>query len=494
MNARMIQRMRRTAIAALAALLFGNSIVLAANGAGAPLAPIQLSPERRQLIGLTFATVREKDVTDRLEATSLVEPDEQLEGYVQTRFSGWIEKVFANQTYQYVRKGEPLFTIYSPELVSTQQEYLLALKAKERTAGSDVAGVVEGADSLLDAAAERLRLWGVSARAIERLRRQRKVRHALEFDSPLSGYIIERNALPNLFVQPETRLYTIADLSRIWVYVAVFQNEAGKVRIGDPAMVSVDAYPGETFEGRVDFIWPQIDPATRTIRVRCNFDNRTGRLMPGMFAGVTLKLPMGRHLAIPDTGVLRTGTRNVVFVDRCEGYLTPREVELGPHAGNEFVVLEGLRAGDRIVSSANFLIDSESQLQAAIGTFVPPPPGAGGQTALSEAARTRATIELTTDPAAPRRGRNTVRVLLRDAQGRPLSGAEVSITFFMPAMPAMGMAAMRSQATAADQGSGNYTAQIELESGGTWQVTIRATKGGQEVAAKQLNLQATGGM
>ena len=246
------------------------------------------------MIGLKFATVVRKDVSDRLETTGTIETDERLQGYVQTRFAGWIEKVFANQTYQYVRRGQPLFTIYSPDLVSTENEYLLAVEARKRVSDSSVDDVTADASSLVDSAAERLKLWGVSPREIARLERERTVRRAVEIDSPMSGYIVERKALPNMYVQPETRLFTIADLSRVWIYAAVFQNEIGKVRIGDPATVTVDAYPGTNFDGRVDFIWPQIDPTTRTAKVRCEFDNRKGKLMPGMFAHVALRSADGR--------------------------------------------------------------------------------------------------------------------------------------------------------------------------------------------------------
>jgi multidrug efflux pump subunit AcrA (membrane-fusion protein) len=329
------------------------------------------------LIGLKFATVVRKDVSDHLETIGNIEADERLQGYVQTRFAGWIEQVFANSTYQYVRRGQPLFTIYSPDLVSTENEYLLAIDARKRVSNSSVPDVTSDASSLVDSAAERLKLWGVSPREIARLERERTVRRAVEIDSPMSGYIVERNALPNMYVQPDTRLFTMTDLSKVWIYAAVFQDEIGKVRPGDSATVTVDAYPGTNFDGRVDFIEPRIDPMTRTARVRCEFNNPKGQLLPGMFAHVALQLPMGEQTVIPDSAVLRTGTHNVAFVDRGDGYLAPAEVELGPHVGDQFIVLKGLSGGQQIVSSANFLIDSESQLQAAAGAFVPPPPGVG---------------------------------------------------------------------------------------------------------------------
>src|SRR6201993_633685 len=362
-------------VGALAFFLFLSAPM--AFGADSQLAPMRIAPERRQLVGLKFATVARRDVNDRLETTGNIETDERLQGYVQTRFAGWIEQVFANSTYQYVRRGQPLFTIYSPDLVSTESEYLLAIDARKRVKDSSIGDVTTDASSLVDSAAERLKLWGVSPREIARLERERTVRHAVEIDSPMSGYIVERNALPNMYVQPDTRLFTITDLSKVWIYAAMFQDEIGKVRPGDPATVTVDAYPGASFDGRVDFIQPQIDPMTRTARVRCEFNNPKGQLLPGMFARVALDLPMGEQTVIPDTAVLRAGRHSVPFIDRKDGYLTPAEIELGQHVSDQFIVLRGLSPGQQVVSSANFLVDSESQLQAAAGAFLPPPSGGG---------------------------------------------------------------------------------------------------------------------
>jgi multidrug efflux pump subunit AcrA (membrane-fusion protein) len=479
-------------------LLLGFVLFLAAStvfAADSQLAPIRITPERRQLIGLKFATVVRKNVSDRLETTGTIEADERLQGYVQTRFAGWIERVFANSNYQYVHRGQPLFTIYSPDLESTENEYLLALDARKRVSDSSVGDVTTDASSLVDSAAERLKLWGVAPREIARLERERTVRYAVEIDSPMSGYIVERNALPNQYVQPDTRLFTITDLSKVWIYAAVFQDEIGKVRPGDAATVTVDAYPGAYFDGRVDFIQPQIDPMTRTVRVRCKFSNPKGQLLLGMFARIVLDLTLGEQTVIPDTAVLRTGAHNVTFVDRGDGYLTPIEVELGSHVGDDFIVLKGLAQGQQIVSSANFLIDSESQLQAAAGAFVPPPPGVGAN-AVGQASEAipQASIEFTSDPNPLMRGHNKVSVTLRDAKGAPISGAQVTVSFYMAAMPAMGMAAMHAQGTADDQGDGRYSTNIELPSGGTWSLTIAASKGGNTIATKQVDVSASGSM
>jgi RND family efflux transporter MFP subunit len=455
-----------------------------------PLAPVQFSVERLQSIGVKFGVVERKPVQDEIRATGTVAIDETRLSYVQTRISGHIEKVFADATYQYVRKGQRLFTIHSPELVVAEREYLLAKQNAKNLSQSTIPGVAEGVASLLDSSKERLEQWKVPQGEIARLLSTGQVADAIEIDSPVSGYITERNALPNLTVQPDTRLYTIADLSTVWVFAHVFQNDLGRVRVGAPTALTVDSYPGRVFRGRVDFIYPEVDATTRTARVRLVFSNPHLTLTPGMYVNVDLQVPLGNQLVIPVSGVLQSGTRQIVFVDRGSGYLEPRDVQLGPQAGDQYIVLKGLKAGERIVTSANFLIDSESQLQAAIGSFVPPPPGAGAASAINTP---QANVELSSDPAPPHKGGNVFRVKLTDANGAPISRAEVSVTFFMPAMPAMGMAAIRTPVTLSDKGKGLYEGSGQLESGGTWQVTILAKKNGQLLATKQLSINAEGG-
>lgn len=461
--------------------------------AEAPLVPVQLSPQRLQSIGAKTGVVEMKSIHDEIRATGNVEVDEERLSYVQVRFPGWIQKVFVNATYLYVRKGERLFTVYSPDLVSTQEEYLLARQNGGLLAQSSVPGVATSAASLVNAAEERLKQWGIPQAEIAQLKSTGKVRRELEIDSPVSGYITERNALPNMYVQPESRLYTIADLSTIWVNAEVNQNDIGRLKPGDPANVTVDAYPGRTFTGRLDSILPQVDLSTRTVRTRLVFSNPGLALKPGMFVNLNLDIPLGRQLVVPTTGVFQSGTRQIAFIDRGEGNIEPREVQLGAQVGDDYVVLKGLREGDKIITSANFLIDSESQLQAAMGSFVPPPPGAGAAAAIN-APLNAATIDFSTDPSPPHKGGNIFRVKLTGSDGDPLAGAQVTLTFFMPAMPAMGMGAMKVVSNLSDKGSGLYEGRGELGSGGTWQVTVVAQKNGQALANKKLRVDAEGGM
>ena len=328
-----------------------------------------------------------------------------------------------------MHKGERLFTIYSPDLVSNEQEYLMARQNQKAFApdmhmGSTASNPAP-ADNMAEreggwlhqAAEERLRQFGVPEQAIANLEKTGEVQRNITIDSPVSGYIMERNALPNAYVQPDTKLYTIADLSTVWVYANVFQVAVGQLRPGDSAQVTVDAYPGRNFYGRIDQILPQVDLATRTVRVRLVFRNPGLLLKPGMYVNVKTRVPLGRHLVIPASAVLESGQQAIAFVDHGQGYLEPRTIQIGPKIDDSVVVLSGLKAGERVVSSANFLVDSEAQLQAAQSGFEPPPPPPSQGTGNIPAAQMQ--IDLKTQPEPPRKGANTLHVMLTGVDGKP---------------------------------------------------------------------------
>jgi Cu(I)/Ag(I) efflux system membrane fusion protein/cobalt-zinc-cadmium efflux system membrane fusion protein len=456
------------------------------------LQPVQLSPQRLASIGVQTGAVVERSASQDIRSVGNVVVDERRLSTVQVRFAGWIRKVYVDATYDAAKRGQPLFTIYSPDLVTTEREYLVAKKNRDAVASSPVAGVATGAQAILDASVARLRQWELPQREIDRLESTGEARDEIEVDSPASGYITQRNVLPNMYVQPQTDLYTIADLSSVWVIGDFFQEDIGRFKPGQAATITTDTYPGRVFRGRVDQIYPQIDTTTRTGKVRFALPNPDLKLLPGMFVNVAATIPMGRALVVPASAVLHSGLRDIVFVDHGSGYLEPRQVDVGARVGDDVVARNGLHAGEHVVTSANFLVDSESQLQAATGSFAAPPPGAGAAASLNTAAG--ATLTFTTDPSPPKKGADTIRVWLKDGSGAPLGGAKVTVTFFMPAMPAMGMAAMRETADLVAGAGGTYTGQITLGSGGTWQVTVVAEKDGRTIAQQQASLTATGGM
>jgi Cu(I)/Ag(I) efflux system membrane fusion protein/cobalt-zinc-cadmium efflux system membrane fusion protein len=447
-----------------------------------------------QSIGVQTGEVRYQPMSEQIRFFGSVQADERRMAYVQTRFPGWIRKLHANATGDFVRRGQPLFTIYSPDLVATEQEYLIAKKNQADLQRSSVAGVASGAASLFSAARDRLLQWEVPPGEIAKLDETGKVITDLTINSPVSGYITEKTALPNMYVQPDSHLYTVSDLSDVWVLAQVFQSDAGKIKPGDHAEVSVDAYPGRVFSGRVDYLLPQVDAATRTLPVRLVIPNPGLKLRPGMYVNVRLDLPLGRQLVVPGSAVFHSGSRNLVFAYRDQGNIEPREVELGSRVGDEQVVTKGVRAGEQIVVSANFLIDSEAQLEAAAGAFVPPQAGAGAAVAINAPAPAETTVELTTEPSPPRKGSNAIGVRLASNDGKPVTGAEVTVTFFMPAMQDMGMAAIKTAVQATEKGGGRYEGNVSLGSAGTWQVTVTATGNGHVIVSKHLALNATGGM
>ena len=459
----------------------------------AAFAPVELSPERMQSIGVKTGTVDWKSITDEIRATGTVEIDERLLSYIQVRYSGYVRKVFANATYQFVRKGDPLFTIYSPELVATQKEYLVASRSENRLASSRVEGVAEGAAALTASAEARLRQWNFSEAEIAQVEERGSPLSELTVYSSASGYITERNVLPNLYVDLATRLYTIADLSRVWVYAQVFQDDVGKLKPNDAAEITVDAYPGRLIRGRIESILPQVDMASRTVRVRLQIPNPNLQLKPGMFVNVNLRFALGKQLVVPASAVLQSGTRQLVFLDNGQGQLEPKDVLTGPRVGEELIILKGLTAHERVVTSANFLIDSESQLQAAANSFAAPSAAMSNKPEQSDSPP-QMQLAFATEPNPPQKGNNTFRVMLTNADKTPETGAEVSVAFYMPAMPAMSMAAMTTKTVLKMTHPGVYEGPGVLGSGGSWHVTITAQKNGQAPVTKQLGLNATGGM
>jgi Cu(I)/Ag(I) efflux system membrane fusion protein/cobalt-zinc-cadmium efflux system membrane fusion protein len=444
-------------------------------------------------IGMTTGTAEYKDLSDDLRATGSVAINDRLLSYVQVRFSGSIRKVFANATYQYLRKGEPLFTVYSPELVATQQEYLLANENQRALSSSSIRDVAAGARSLSTAAERRLAQWEIPESEIAELKRSGKVLTELTIQSPVSGYITERNALPNMYAEPGTRLYTIADLSHVWVNAQVFQSDVGRLKPGEQAVITVDAYPQKTFIGRVEEVLPQVDPTTRTVPVRLSIDNTGLLLKPGMFVNVDLKSAMGRRLVVPASSVLQTGLKQIVFLNQGAGRIEPKEVILGPQIGDNFVILKGLEPHQAIVTSANFLIDSESQMQAASGASMPSMVTSGTSNGGS-ASRQSVRIEFTSNPNPPQKGTNTLRVKLTDGNGAVVTGADVAVASYMAAMPEMGMAAMNTNTRLIEKSGGTYENTNELPCGGTWQVTVTVKQQGQLVATKKFSVNAKGGM
>ena len=469
-----------------------SSVASGSSADAVQYAPVQISVAQQRLIGVSADRVQYRTLNKTIRTVGRVEVDETRISHVHTKISGWAETVFADYTYQHVQKGDPLFSIYSPDLVSTQQELLLAVKARDSFRQSTFPGVSAGADSLLDATRRRLALWDISPAQIEAIEKTGQVQRTLTIYSPITGHITQRNVFPQTLITPETELYTIVDHTRLWMYADIYESDMGLVRPGQHVVATSEAYPGEQFRGQISYIWPHLQPDTRTLKIRMDFPNPDLKLKPEMFTHVEIAVPLGRRLVAPDSAVIDTGQRQLVFVVQGPGLFQPRDVRLGVRADGSVEVLQGLKAGEEVVTSANFLIDSESQLHAALGamTLGSGVTEIGGQVSAAQPSGPQAQIRFTTDPAPPRTGRNTLTVTVADASGNPVADAQVQVIFYMPAMPSMGMAAMRSEATLSMSGAGTYRGVIEVQSSGTWQVTITAQKGGAVLASQQLTVNA----
>ena len=337
--------------------------------AGMAPGTVQITPEKQQLIGVEYGTAAYRGSVETIRAAAKVAIDETRMAKVHSKIDGWIDTVYADFAGKYVEKGQPLLTIYSPEALATQQEYLLALKAKMILADDPMQHHLAAShDTMLAAARKRLELWDIGEAQIEQLEKTKEPIKNVTLYAPLSGFVTERNAFPRQRITADTVLYTIADLSTIWVIADVFEYEAARVHIGQAAVLTLPFLPGRTFDGRVSYILPQVDANTRTLKVRIQFDNPGNLLKPEMYGDVEFRTGGEQHLTVPQSAVLNSGLRQVVFVDRGNGYLEPRNVKTGRSFDDRIEILSGLKAGERIVTSGNFLIDSESQLTAAAGS------------------------------------------------------------------------------------------------------------------------------
>ncbi|AMQ28941.1 TPA: efflux RND transporter periplasmic adaptor subunit [Legionella pneumophila] len=328
---------------------------------------IMIDPVRLQAIGITSEPVKSQWIEKTIRTVGYVEADERLVAHIHVRFDGWIEKLFVNFTGEKVKKNQALFTVYSPDLVSTQQEYLLALQAKKILGKNKNTSIISGSQASFEAAKQRLLLWGISEKEIEHLTKSGKITNTMTINSPINGTVTHKMALVGMRIKPEDELYTIADLSRLWILGDIYEYELPYIKLDQTADVTLSYLPNQLFKAKLDFIYPTVDMKTRTAKVRFVVDNAKDQLKPGMYANIDLKIPLGKRLVVSKNAVLITGERAVVFIYHGDGKIEWRNVTLGVRAGDLIEVVQGIKEGDNIITSANFLIDSESQLKAAMG-------------------------------------------------------------------------------------------------------------------------------
>ncbi len=335
--------------------------------AGVPgFASVTIDARKRQLLSLKTAKVERGTFGTGIRTVGRVAYDERRVHHVHTRFEAWVEHVAADFTGKYVRKGDVLAHVYSPELFATQQEVLLALRAVRALGPSADATAREGAERLLDATRQRLRLWEVTEKDIAALEARGEPLRSFPIYAPTSGYVTARTAFHGMKVMPSDTLFDIVDLSSVWVLADVYESELPRVKVGQTGRMTLAYRPGQSWTGKVTYIYPSLDEKTRTAKVRLEFANPREELKPEMFADVVLESAPRTALKVPDDAVLDSGTRKVVFVAKGEGVLEPREVKVGEQGGGSWEILAGLAEGEEIALGASFLVDSESRLAAAL--------------------------------------------------------------------------------------------------------------------------------
>ena len=339
---------------------------------------IKIGLEKVQKLGVRTAKAEKRALDAVVRATGRVEIDERRLTTITPKYEGYIERLYVNATGQSVGRGQPLLEAYSPELLAAQREYAVAAHGLAQLKDAD-AQTQAGMKRLADAALARLRNWDVTDEDIARLAAGGAPKRALTLRAPAGGVVIERKATQGMRFMPGEMLYQIADLSSVWLIADVFEQDVGRVRVGQPAVLRFDAYPGETFHGRVTYVYPTLNPETRTAQVRVELANRGGKLKPSMYAKVELPAAGSTALVVPNSAVIDSGTRRVVLVDLGDGRFEPREVKLGARGDDYVAVLDGVKEGENVVVAANFLIDAESNLKAALGSLTAPPAAASGK-------------------------------------------------------------------------------------------------------------------
>lgn len=458
--------------------------------ADASVSSIQLDQKEQRDIGVETVEVRRRNLQRALMSVAKVEePETQLES-ISARIGGRIDKLYVDFTGQQVHRGQTIASLYSPEVLSTAEEYRLALENRKRLGTGAEPLAVSGAEDLVNASRRRLELWGLTTQQLDEIASSAKPQIELPIYSTVSGIVTERKVTQGQYVNAGEVLFTITDLSTIWVKADVYQPDLPSVHTGQSVEISSDSLPGVTLYGRVGFLDTSINPETRTASARVEVPNPSMRLRPGMFVQVKFAAPAGRDvLAIPRSAVLDTGMRKIVYVAEGNGEFEGRQVQLGPAGTDYYPVLSGLKEGERIVSQGSFLIDSQTRITGGMtGMFGGSKEFDHGQTQIPAVSQIKITFR--SDPETPRGNSDaTLHVALLDSSGKPMSDAQVKVTLIMPAMPAMGMGEMRATSDLSWRSS-DYVGTIKVPSSGSWNVEVNASRNGQLLGSYHARLNA----
>jgi membrane fusion protein, copper/silver efflux system len=344
---------------------------------------IEISPEKQQLIGVKVTTASVQPLKKIIRTVGLIDYDQRQQTAINTKIEGWIEKLYINSTGMYVRKGQQLADIYSPELWATQQEFINVVRWAKRSRSREEAGaqketstsfgamIAKDAEALVDASRQRLKLWDISDEQIKKIEDSEKPIRTLTVYSPVSGYVLQKTALQGMKIMAGEKLFDVADLSQVWIMADIYEYELPLLKTGDMATIQLSYFPGRQFSSRIDYIYPTLSGETRTAKARFVIPNPGGQLKPQMFTNVEIQINLGQKLAVPEDAVIDTGLRQIAYIDRGDGNFEPKEVRIGIRAEKMVEVTAGLRPGDKVASSANFLIDSEAKLKGVAPLALP---------------------------------------------------------------------------------------------------------------------------
>ncbi len=457
---------------------------------GGSLGAVQLSPEEEQRVGIEVTEARKQTLRREILAVGKVEEAETQIATISARVGGRIDRLLVNFTGQRVSRGQAIASIYSPEVVASGEEYKLALESRARLGANATPSATKQADELVAASRRRLELWGLTAEQIAEISRSEQPQIHITIHSPASGIITERKVSEGQYVREGDVLYTLTDLSTVWVMAEVYEADLPQVRVGQAVEITSEALPGATLRGQVNFIEPIVNQQTRTVPVRIQVANPGMRLRPGMFAMAKIRSAGAeRLLTIPRSAVLHAGARDIVYVALGQGNFEAREVQLGPAGEDSYPVRKGLAEGERVVTRGAFMLDSQTRITGGMtGLFggskefdrAPQPPA--GTASLK--------IAFQTEPDPPKGAEeNTFRVLVTDPEGKPVSDAQVRVTLVMPAMPAMNMPEMRSSVELKWNGTA-YEGRGVIPMAGGWNVMIEVSRGGQALGTQRASINA----
>jgi RND family efflux transporter MFP subunit len=437
------------------------------------------------LIGVRTVAARHEVLAPEIRASATVTYDETRQAEINTRVDGWIKDLMADYTGRPIRRGEALLTLYSPDILATQNEFLLAQRGQEHAGHAPSEEFRQYAERIVAAARERLIRLEMTPEEIDALEKSGRAVDTITFRSPVSGVIVEKAALRGMRVMAGQMLYRVVDLSSVWVEAQVYENDLANVRTGAAATVTVQGYPEKTFTGRVTYIYPTVTEQTRTIRVRVALPNPGLLLKPNMLATVTIQAPQSHALVVPADAVVDTGTQQLVFIADGDGRFTPRTVRVGHRGAGNVEIVSGLEDGELVASGATFFVDSESQLRGALQNYLPPATAEAGSAAHAGHETSAVAITFGTEPNPATTGDVTLMVTVKDAAGTPVADANVSVVLFMPAMPSMNMPAMKTDARLLALGNGTYRGTAQIMTPGRWDVTVAVARGGQSLATRQ---------